>query len=94
MYVVKFILNFTSHLNSEQLIPNCGENEFYYKYTIHIEKLNTYYYLYSMLMISIIFMLTSVTLGFFAVCSFFLDYMPSSKVTYYIRKYITKNLGE
>ena len=48
MYVVKFILNFTSYLNSEQPIPNCGENEFYYKYTIHLEKVNDYYYLYSM----------------------------------------------
>jgi hypothetical protein len=48
MYVVKFILNFTSHLNSEQLIPNCGENEFYYKYTTHLEKVNIYSYYYSM----------------------------------------------
>jgi hypothetical protein len=28
MYVVKFILNFTSHQDFGQLIPNCGENEF------------------------------------------------------------------
>ena len=48
MYVVKFILNFTSHLDFEQLIPNCGENEFYYKYSQGIEKLKTCYYLYSM----------------------------------------------
>ena len=48
MYVVKFILNFTSHLDFEQLIPNCGENEFYYKYSQGIEKLKNCYYLYSM----------------------------------------------
>ena len=39
MYVVKFILNFTSHLDFEQLIPNCGENEFYYKYTHLLKKI-------------------------------------------------------
>ena len=94
MYVVKFILNFTSHLNSEQLTPYCGENEFYYKYTQHVEKVIVIYYLYSMLMISLIFMLISFTLGFLAVCSFFLDYMPTSKMTYYIRKYITKDLED
>jgi len=48
MYVVKFILNFTSHLNSEQPIPYCGENEFYYKYTQLIEKVIVIYYLYCM----------------------------------------------
>jgi hypothetical protein len=37
-YVVKFILNFTDHLSLEQPIPFCGENEFYYKYTIHLKK--------------------------------------------------------
>ena len=36
-YVVKFILNFTDHLSLEQPIPFCGENEFYYKYTIHLK---------------------------------------------------------
>ena len=28
----RFILIFTSHQDFEQLIPICGENEFYYKY--------------------------------------------------------------
>ena len=37
-YVVKFILNFTDHLSLEQPIPFRGENEFYYKYTIHLKK--------------------------------------------------------
>ena len=53
-YVVKFILNFTDHLSLEQPIPFCGENEFYYKYTIHLKNVkqlfvyvNYILYLYS-----------------------------------------------
>lgn len=45
MYVVKFILNFTSRQDFEQLIPNCGENEFYNKYSQDVEKLKTCYYI-------------------------------------------------
>ena len=41
MYVVKSILNFTSHLYSEQPIPICGENEFYYKYNSHHKKIKS-----------------------------------------------------
>ena len=41
MYVVKFILYFMSHLYSEQLIPYCGVNEFYYKYNLHHKKIKS-----------------------------------------------------
>jgi hypothetical protein len=35
----RFILIFTSHQDFEQLIPYCGENEFYYKYNHLLKKI-------------------------------------------------------
>jgi len=45
-----------------------------------------------MLLIKLILGLASLFLAFVSMCVFFLDFHPESKISYFIRKYISKEL--
>jgi len=45
-----------------------------------------------MLLIKLILGLASLFLAFVSMCIFFLDFHPESKISYFIRKYISKEL--
>ena len=45
-----------------------------------------------MLLIKLILGLASLFLAFVSMCVFFLDFYPKSRISYFIRKYISKEL--
>jgi len=95
MYVVRFILIFTFHLETEQLIPYCGENEFYYKYIIDLEKVNvlSYYYIMKALL-SLYLVFIFLFIGGISICLLFLDYYPHSKISDFIRRHIIDEMDD
>jgi hypothetical protein len=74
---------------TEQLTPCCGENEFYNKYNVDIEKVNDINYNWFMEeLLTIYLILVCLLVWGMTLCTFFLGYFPKSKLSDFIRRHI------
>ena len=80
---------------TEQLIPYCGENEFYNKYTTDLEKVNVLYYYWIMKAFLFLYLiLVCLFIGGLSICLLFLDHFPNSKITGFIRRHIIDEMPD